>query len=501
MVDIEKQLKALSSKFSKSDTLVIILAAGHGKRIKSSTSKMLHTIWGIPTIERVRRAASNGIKDTNMTIVVGIKPLDVANAIGKVDNTTFVYQKEQRGTGHAVQVALEGSKLQGIKYCYVIYADMGLIDSNTLSEFHNTFMEAKSDMIIMTSNYNGSTENNYYGRILRVRGLTFDGKISKYKKAKSDVIGITEHKDILAMKEDEKLFIDYKDERFSYDKDELLNNIVEYNAGIYGFKTKYLEKLLFNIKPNNAQKELYLTDVISLFVKEGLSITTYTPKYDKVVLGFNDKTVLKEMEDIARNDVYEKLKNIITIADAYDFFIADDVVNQILSTDKDDKPLDIYIGKGAYIGAGVKMNYGATIQNNAKIKGNVKLGLNNNIGANVYLSCMEHQSLVLGNNVKIYSGNQVRGNVVIGNNTTLERGVNITGSDEHPTKIGADVLIKGESYLYGCKVDDGLYIEHCIFYYSKIVKKIDPKTGEVIKARFIMPEPEGLDIVKKINDK
>ena len=44
---IEKELLGLSSKFSKNDTLVIILAAGHGKRIRSSTSKMLHTIWGI----------------------------------------------------------------------------------------------------------------------------------------------------------------------------------------------------------------------------------------------------------------------------------------------------------------------------------------------------------------------------------------------------------------------------------------------------------------------
>ena len=89
---IEKELLGLSSKFSKTDTLVIILAAGHGKRIRSSTSKMLHTIWGIPSIERVRLAVNDGIPKSNVTIVVGIKALDVANTVGKQPNTIFAYQ-------------------------------------------------------------------------------------------------------------------------------------------------------------------------------------------------------------------------------------------------------------------------------------------------------------------------------------------------------------------------------------------------------------------------
>ena len=71
--NIEERLEQLSSKFYKNDSLVIILAAGHGKRIRSSTSKMLHTIWGVPSIERVRLAVKNGINKSNITIVVGIK--------------------------------------------------------------------------------------------------------------------------------------------------------------------------------------------------------------------------------------------------------------------------------------------------------------------------------------------------------------------------------------------------------------------------------------------
>lgn len=498
--DIEKELKLLSSKFAKNDSLVIILAAGHGKRIKSSTSKMLHTIWGVPSIERVRLAVKNGIPKSNVTIVVGIKALDVANAVGKQPSTNFAYQERQMGTGHAVKIGLKKSDLKNIKYCYVIYADMGLIDSGTMKAFHEEFTKSKTDMTVMTAEYDGPKGSNYYGRILRVRGLNADGKISKYKnKAKADVLGVIEYKDILAMKDGEKLYKAYKDEKFSFEKDELLDNINEYIAGIYGFKMEPLLKLIDDIKSNNAQKELYLTDIIEIFFNKGLSISTFTPKDSRVVLGFNDKTVLREMESIARSNIYEKLKNIITIYDSEDFFIDDTVVEQILEIDKDEKPLDIYVGKGAYIGRGVKINFGVIISHGAKLEGNVHLGENAYIGDNTLVSCLGNQILTVKNNVHIYSGNQIRGNIIIGENTVIERGVNITGSDTHPTNIGKNVLIKGVSYLYGCKVDDNAYIEHCIFYYSRIKTEYD-KNGNLKKCRFIRPEAEGLELVTLLKD-
>ena len=51
----------------------IVLAAGHGKRIRSETSKMLHEIWGQPTAVRVARAVQEGLDSPNQVIVVGIK--------------------------------------------------------------------------------------------------------------------------------------------------------------------------------------------------------------------------------------------------------------------------------------------------------------------------------------------------------------------------------------------------------------------------------------------
>ena len=72
--EIVRQIKKLSTPFnSKSKELAIILAAGHGKRIKSQRSKMLHTIWGIPTVERVHNSCTSAVKGINSVIVVGIK--------------------------------------------------------------------------------------------------------------------------------------------------------------------------------------------------------------------------------------------------------------------------------------------------------------------------------------------------------------------------------------------------------------------------------------------
>ena len=60
----------------------VILAAGHGKRIKSHTSKMLHKIWEKPTVERVEDDCRNCLLNFNSIIVVGIKATAVINAIG-----------------------------------------------------------------------------------------------------------------------------------------------------------------------------------------------------------------------------------------------------------------------------------------------------------------------------------------------------------------------------------------------------------------------------------
>jgi bifunctional UDP-N-acetylglucosamine pyrophosphorylase/glucosamine-1-phosphate N-acetyltransferase len=93
--DTRRELAQLSSPLNLSDSRVsIILAAGHGRRIKSEKSKMLHEIWGRPSVWRVCEAARRGLESENQVVVVGIKAPEVARALGKREGRVFVYQEE-----------------------------------------------------------------------------------------------------------------------------------------------------------------------------------------------------------------------------------------------------------------------------------------------------------------------------------------------------------------------------------------------------------------------
>lgn len=496
--DILKTAAEYSSELNKNvNEVAIILAAGHGKRIKSQRSKMLHKIWGISTAERVYNACHNAIKDINIIVVVGIKAKDVIEVIGKRPQTIFAYQETQNGTGHAVQVAL--SKIDkdfkdGI--VYVLPGDMGLIDEETLKTIKKTFIDSDSDMLVLTGKYDGEdVSNNSYGRIIRVKEKDADGNSSGKDAGK--VIEILEAKDIQALPEDNPYKVVYNKRTYEFSKKELIENR-EFNSGVYAFKYKKLAELVNSLSSNNVQNEIYITDLISLFNKKNYSVTAISPESSHVVMGFNDKSVLKQMEDVARKKVYDRLKNIIEIDDPDDFFIHDQVVDEIVKMDKHNIPLDIKIGKGVHIGKDVKLNYNIELKRNVFVDGNVHFGKNVVVWQNVHLSTFPNQIFKIGNNVEILWGDIIKGNIEIGNNSRIESSVNMTGSDEYPLRIGKDVLIKGTSYLFGSIIEDGVYIEHSVLI-KKHVEKLTKKNGKVLPIRFYLPMPEGIDAIEDIN--
>jgi bifunctional UDP-N-acetylglucosamine pyrophosphorylase/glucosamine-1-phosphate N-acetyltransferase len=488
-INTEIYSKALesSTEFNSLNEAAIILAAGHGKRIKSQTSKMLHKIWEIPTVERVYNACRLGIENINTVVVVGIKALDVIDVIGKRNSNKFAFQEKQNGTGHAVQVALNEIKKEfkdGI--IYVLPGDMGLLDNESMKKFRNDFISSRKDMMVLTGIYSGDPMLNSYGRIIRTKDKNGDG----------NVVQIMEFKDILALPDDKFYEVKYRDQIYSYSKKELIETN-EFNSGVYAFDYKKLIELINNLSSNNAQNEIYITDLISLFNQKGYSVGAVSPINQHVVMGFNDKSVLKEMDEIARKNVYEKLKNIIEIDDPYDFFIHDSVVNDLIEMDKKGIPLDIKIGKGAYIGDGVKLNYNVEIGRAAYINGNVVFGKNIKIWRIVHLSTFPNQTLTIEDNVKILWGDIIKGNIVIGENSTIESSVNMTGSDEYPLRIGKNVLIKGSSYLFGSVVDDGVSIEHSVLIKKKVKAEKD-KNGKIKSVRFFIPDTEGKDLLSEL---
>lgn len=469
----------------------VILAAGHGKRIKSHTSKMLHKIWEKPTVERVADACRNGLENVNSIIVVGIKATDVINAIGNTANTMFAYQEQQNGTGHAVQVAIEKVDENYDGTIYILPGDMGLIDSESISDFKDSFLKSSADMMVLTGLYEGNPNNNAYGRIIRVKELDENGESSGEDSGK--VIEIIEHKDILNLKDDEKYLTSFHGKDYSFTKKELIENN-EFNSGVYAVDHKHLRRLLGNIDSDNVQGEIYITDLISIFNNDGLTVRAVHPNAQHVLMGFNNKSVLLEMEHIARKQTYGLIKDIIEIEDPDDFFIHEDVVIDILDLDQRGKPLDVKIGKGVYLGKGVKINYNLSLMKNVYVRGNIVFGENVSIWQNVHLSTFTNQTMTLGDNSEVLWGDIVKGNIKIGNNTRIESSVNMTGSDEYPVNIGDNVTIKGTSYIFGSQIDNDLFIEHSILI-KKNIDRVVLKNGEVKKIRFYLPLPEGIDSI------
>ena len=491
--EIIEFLKGLSDDIDDSGApIAIILAAGHGKRIKSERSKMLHEIWGKATVVRVANVVSETLQSKNQIIVVGIKAQQVAETIGKAKNRIFVLQKEQKGTGDAAREALAIlNKYRNISDIYIFPGDIGLITPEVVSKFKSRFEESSSKMEILTGVYKGDPYENAYGRIVRVPEFDISGIPSG--EDQRNVIEIKEYKDIFAMQDRSSYDALYKGKKYRFSKEDLLN-INEYNTGVYAVDYKHIMSQISKLNPDNIPGELYLTDVIPLFNQNNISVGAYPADDNNTVIGFNVKSVLQKMESIYRRKVWVCLKDIIFIENPDDFYIADEVVEQILKLDSKFPSLDIIIGKGVHIGKGVKLNRGIIIKSGSILDGNIILGEGSIIQENVSIGTCPHEEVSIGKNCVIMRGDIIKGNVTIGDGTRIENSVNMTGSDEYPIKIGNNVNIKGTSYIFGSEIEDDILIEHSVLK-CKRVKRTIKRDGNIQPVKWVVPPPQGLDIV------
>jgi bifunctional UDP-N-acetylglucosamine pyrophosphorylase/glucosamine-1-phosphate N-acetyltransferase len=490
------QIKKYSSSFTGTQNpIAVVLAAGHGKRIKSHRSKMLHAVWGVPTVVRVCRTAAQGLESADQIIVVGIKADEVISTLGSQPGRLYVLQKEQKGTGHAVKVALDVLAAEQLdRDFYIFPGDMGLLDIITVRSFRNTFVASAAHMMVMVGIYSGNPLNNYYGRIVRVPEKDADGESSGSDKGK--IIQIMEHKDILSLDASYPHTVTYRARTYSFSREQLLA-IAEFNTGLYAFKGKYLSELLLKVGFNNVQGEMYLTDLIYLFNEAGLTVNGAPAIHQDSVLGFNDKAVLGQMQAIAREHVYGKINKIVSIEDKDNFFIADEVVENILEIDKTGSSLDISMGEGIYLSKGVRLNEGVRIEKNARLEGKILLGKRVFIGESVYLSTYPGQTMRIGDNSKILRGNIIKGNVTIGKNCLIETPVRLTGSDEYPLAIGNNVRIKGATYIFGSVIEDNVFIINCVLRQKHLAARKD-RHNEIIPISNIFPEPSGKESIKDL---
>jgi len=230
---------------------IVILAAGPGKRMHSSTPKVLHRLAGRAMLAHVFDAAKQ-LSPKVICVVYGHGGERVRQAVNE-NGVIWVVQEPQLGTGHAVMQA--APHLDERWPTLVLYGDVPLIRAETLKQL----VEATGKGLgLLTATLDRPTG---YGRILR------NGK---------KVVGIVEEKDANARQ----------------------RALREINTGIVVAPTKKLKSWLAKLQNHNAQKEYYLTDIVALAAKERVSVTAIPAGAAWETLGVNTRAQLAELERI-----------------------------------------------------------------------------------------------------------------------------------------------------------------------------------------------------------
>ncbi len=248
---------------------VVILAAGKGTRMRSSLPKVLHSIADKPMVSHVIESARQ-LGASNIYVVYGFGGEVLKATLSKEstdDDLTFVEQKEQLGTGHAVDQA--SPFLTDDEDVLVLYGDVPLTKVSTLERL----LAAKPDkgMALLTVHLANPTG---YGRIIR-----------KEIAGKQQVVGIIEQKDAST----EQLKIN------------------EANTGILLANGGDLKRWLSHLSSDNAQGEYYLTDIIASAHGEGKAITTAHPDSEIEVEGANNRVQLATLERAYQARIAETL--------------------------------------------------------------------------------------------------------------------------------------------------------------------------------------------------
>jgi len=232
---------------------IVILAAGKGTRMKSDLPKVLHPIAGKPMLAHILDSARQlDDPDTQIHLVTG-HGAELVESTFQAPDVDFVVQKEQLGTGHAMQQALP--KLRQQSKVLILAGDVPLISVSTLRTL--LACVGQDSMGLLTVDLNDATG---YGRIVR--------------NDSGDAIAIIEHKD--ATPEQRK--------------------IREINTGIMAANAEDLLEWLPQLSCDNTQAEYYLTDIIALAVESGKSVTTAAATNEMEVLGVNNRKQQAQLE-------------------------------------------------------------------------------------------------------------------------------------------------------------------------------------------------------------
>ncbi|HMY27690.1 MAG TPA: bifunctional UDP-N-acetylglucosamine diphosphorylase/glucosamine-1-phosphate N-acetyltransferase GlmU [Agitococcus sp.] len=404
---------------------VIILAAGKGTRMKSVLPKVMQPLAGKPLLAHVLATAQE-LQSSRTIVVYGHGGEVVQKHFAHQENLAWALQAEQKGTGHAVQMAL--SQLPETGKSLILYGDVPLTTPETLQKLLDLVVDNQK-IALLTVNLANPTG---YGRIVREAGL---------------VQRIVEQKDA---SEQEK-------------------QITEVNTGILCVPNCHLHQWLPTLKNNNAQGEYYLTDVIALAVQQGLTVHTYQPQAAWEVEGINDKLQLSTLERVYQRLQAENLMRAgATIIDPARFdmrgtaTIGMDVffdANVLLEGDN-------HFGNGVKVGTncviknckiadGVEIRANSVLEDaeigqNAQIGPFARIRPQSKIGANVHIgNFVETKNTIMADGAK---ANHLAylGDSEVGERSNIGAGTitcNYDGANKFKTIIGAEAFIGSNSSL------------------------------------------------------
>lgn len=415
-----------------------MLAAGEGTRMKSQLPKVLHSIAGRSLLGHVLNAL-NSVNPEQVRVVVGAGRELVEAHLGQIaPDAIAIFQAERNGTGHAVQVALDGVKASG--EVLILAGDTPLLKGETLKELVNVHRSGGYAASVMTAEHPDPTG---YGRVIR--------------SDENLLLKIVEEKDAT---EDQKL-------------------IFEINSGVYLFDFESLVKAISKIKSNNAQGELYLTDVIELIREAGGKVAPVICEDYTETLGVNDRIQLAEAAAILRDQINERhMRNGVSILDPATTWIDDTAT---IASDVTVLPGSWILGSTA-IASGAVIGPRTTLQDcavntNAIIKESnctaSEIGAHATVGPYTYLragTVLSNESkagaFVEIKNSQIGIGSKVPhlsyiGDATIGEGTNIGAAtivVNYDGVEKHRTEIGDHVRIGSDTMLVApVNVGDGAY--------------------------------------------
>ncbi|UDL72633.1 bifunctional UDP-N-acetylglucosamine diphosphorylase/glucosamine-1-phosphate N-acetyltransferase GlmU [Corynebacterium uberis] len=432
-----------NTEFTPPSCAVIVLAAGAGTRMKSATQKTLHEIGGRTLLSHSLHAAA-GMDPTSIVAVVGHQRDQVTPAVEKVAQelnrpVAVAIQEEQKGTGHAVQCAL--GQLDGFSGTVIVTnGDVPLLRPETLARLARAHTQSPTAVTVLTLELDDPTG---YGRIVRNEA--------------GEVTAIVEQKD-------------------ASDAEKAIHEV---NSGVFAFDADVLRDALGRITADNAQGELYLTDVLAIARGDGLAVRAHVAEDSEELAGVNDRVQLAAAGKVLnRRTVEAAMRGGATIIDPDTTFIdvtvsvGQDVTiepgTQLRGTTTiadgatigpDTTLVDMTIGAGASVvrthGLSSEIGPNATVGPFTYIRPGTVLGEDGKLGGFV-----EAKNAQIGRGSKVPHLTYV-GDATIGEESNIGASsvfVNYDGVNKHHTTVGSHVRTGSDTmFIAPVTVGDGAY--------------------------------------------